>query len=176
MNPQFHLKWWRPIPSIHHQRNIVRKLWVFPLNMVSIEWVTIFRCDAFKKVSTITMQKHLGYILGLGCLSCISVTKECYQIYESWLGSFFFSYLATVFPWFFSVGTIIFSACQDAGTIRGQEQNEDGVNIARQHMQSRVLARARSATTRGPCCCQLWVQLSQPRSLLRHQLPPLQVL
>ena len=71
-------------------------------------------------------------------------------------GAFFFSYLATVFPQFLPTGTINFSACQDAGTIRGQEQNEGGVNITRQHMQSRdsVLACVRSATTRGPRCCE----------------------
>ena len=30
--------------------------------------------------------------------------------------------------------------------------------------------------TQGPRCCQQWAQLSQPRLLLRHQLPPLQAL
>ena len=45
------------------------------------------------------------------------------------------------FPRFFPMGTINFSVCKDAGTIRGLEQNEGGVNIARQRMQSRVLAR-----------------------------------
>ena len=40
----------------------------------------------------ISQQKHLGYFnYILGCLSCISVTKECYQIgfLESSLRSFF---------------------------------------------------------------------------------------
>ena len=40
------------------------------------------------------LQKHLGYFNHiLGCPSCISVTKECYQIgfLESSLRSFFFS-------------------------------------------------------------------------------------
>ena len=32
-------------------------------------------------------------------------------------------------------------------------KNEGGVNITRQHMQSRVLALVRSAMTRGPHCC-----------------------
>ena len=31
-------------------------------------------------------------------------------------------------------------------------------------------------TTQGPRCCQQWAQLSQPRPLLRRQLPPLQAL
>ena len=60
----------------------------------------------------------------------------------------------TVFPRFLPAGTINFRACQDAGTIRGREQNEGGVNITRQRMQSRVLARERSATIRCPRCCQ----------------------
>ena len=45
----------------------------------------------------------------------------------------------TVFPRFLPTGT--FSAHQDAGTIRGRKQNEGGVNITRQRMPSRVLAR-----------------------------------
>ena len=60
----------------------------------------------------------------------------------------------TVFPRFLPTCTINFSACQDVGTIPGWEQNEGRVNITRQRMQSRVLARVLSATTRGPCCCQ----------------------
>ena len=71
---------------------------------------------------------------------------------------------------------IKFSACKDAGTIRGWEQNEGGVNIAQQRMQSRVLVRVRSATTQGSRCCQQWVLLSQLTSLLRRPLPPLQAL
>ena len=65
------------------------------------------------------------------------------------------------------------------------------------HIQSRVLARVCSATTHAPqrvhvtdlmvlwcmhvdtlsssIVCQQWARLSRPRSLLRHQLPPLQV-
>ena len=35
-----------------------------------------------------------------------------------------------------AAGTINFRACQNTATNRGWEQNEDGVNIARQHMQS----------------------------------------
>ena len=45
---------------------------------------------------------------------------------------------------FFSQVLLIFSACEDTGTIRGQEQNEGGVNITRQRMPSRVPARVRS--------------------------------
>ena len=60
---------------------------------------------------------------------------------------------SAVFPQFLPAGTINFSALQDAGTIRGREQNVGGVNITWQHMQSRVLAYVRSATTRSPCCC-----------------------
>ena len=82
----------------------------------------------------------------------------------------------TVFPRFLPAGTINFSACQDVGTIRGREQNEGGVNITRQCMQSRVLAHVHSATIQGPCCCQQWAWLSQPRSLLQCQLPSLQAL
>ena len=82
----------------------------------------------------------------------------------------------TVFPRILPVGTINFSACQGAGTIRGQEQNEGGVNITQQRMQSRVLACVHSATTWDPCCCQQWARLSQLRSLLGCQLPPFQAL
>ena len=39
----------------------------------------------------------------------------------------------TVFPRFLPVGTINFSTCQDAGTIRGWEQIKGGVNITQQH-------------------------------------------
>ena len=45
-----------------------------------------------------TLQKHLGYFNHiLGCLSCISVTKECYQIgyLEGSLRSFFISYISS---------------------------------------------------------------------------------
>ena len=59
---------------------------------------------------------------------------------------------------------------------RTRVQFESGVNITQQRCILGVLACVRSATTPGPCCCQQWVQRSQPRSLLRHQLPPLQAL
>ena len=55
-----------------------------------------------------------------------------------------FTSLSTVFPWFLPTDTINFSACEDAGTIRGREQNKDGVNITRLRMLSRVLARVHS--------------------------------
>ena len=38
----------------------------------------------------------------------------------------------TVFPLFLPVGTINFSACQDAGTIQGWEQIKGGVNITQE--------------------------------------------
>ena len=49
----------------------------------------------------------------------------------------------TVFR-FLPAGTINFSARQDAGTIRGREQNKGGVNTTRQRMQFGVLAHVRS--------------------------------
>ena len=60
-----------------------------------------------------------------------------------------------------------------AGTINFSTwvQFEGGINITRQRMQSGVLERVYSVTTRGPRCCPQWMQ---PRSLLRHQLPSLQ--
>ena len=48
--------------------------------------------------------------------------------------------VSIVFLRFLPAGTINFSTCQDMGTIRGQEQNEGGVNILRQCIPSRVLA------------------------------------
>ena len=67
---------------------------------------------------------------------------------------------------FLPTGTINFSACQDAGTIWGREQNEGGVIITRQRMQSRVLVHVcsvqhefliaasyeHSCLSRGLCC------------------------
>ena len=53
-------------------------------------------CNNNKKTKKKTKKKHLGYFNHiLGCLSCISVTKECYQIVfiECSLRSFFFSWL-----------------------------------------------------------------------------------
>ena len=60
-------------------------------------------------------------------------------IYVPWASS-----TGTIFSRFLPTGTINFSARQDAATIRGREQNEGGVNITRQCMPSRVLARVRS--------------------------------
>ena len=61
-----------------------------------------------------------------------------------------------------------FSACQNAGKIRGWEQKEGGVNINWQHMQSWELACMCSATTQGPCCCQQWTWLSQLLGISCH--------
>ena len=121
---------------------------------------------------------HCPTIQSLGCETRASQTALCQVAYthtDMCNGAVNLRQVCTVFPWFLPAGTINFSACQDAGTIREQEQNKSRVNITWQSMQSIVLTHVWFPTTRGPCCCQQWAQLSQSRSLLR-QLPPLQAL
>ena len=127
---------------------------------------------------------HVKWICGM------KLTKLVYCISTESLGSFqllsfrllrtnlyHFAYSTyNYIPYFLDFFPRVLSACMNAGTIRGREQNEGGVNIAQQRMQSRVVARVRFATTQGPRCCQQWALLSQPTSLLRRPLPPLQAL
>ena len=80
------------------------------LNTTSIWNGTTFQCIAFDP-------SNLGRQNDSAAAVTLEVGGKCRNI------------LSTVFPQFLPAGTINFSACQDAGTIRWREQNEGGVNI-----------------------------------------------
>ena len=78
---QFYPLWLCCVTTVWHTLPMVR----FPcMCILQLKWMLLNQCrrnNSFTKARCVldTLQKHLGYFIVIGCLSCISVTNECYQ-------------------------------------------------------------------------------------------------